>query len=414
MTKRLAWAGPWNGRSAIATFGTQVVARLADLGHAVEIFRTELGEAANLEPLPAPGPVHPPTPGSVPRLLGGAFDAVLVNLGDNLAFHGAALPILAAAPSVAIVHDVELGGMRLAWTRFPELRAARAPFAGGTPPEEQDQFALLPSLAVGAVAHGAHYLEALAARCPGPVRAIPLCFEHPAVAPPPPLTPGADEFVVVTVGRLNDNKRAGEVVRALGASPRLRGRARYVVAGEAPPEARAALVDLARRVGARPPDFLGHVSDTVLRMVLGGSHAVACLRHPAFEGASASLIVALRSGRPTLVSDVGCYSEVPDGLVLKCPAGREAAHVAYHLEGVLGDPEAAFAMGRRARAYAGERHSARAYVGALLPLLDEVAAAAPLALARGRVAEALRGLGLPHGAAELARATRGIDELAGG
>ena len=34
MTLRLAWAGPWNQRSAIAAFGAQIVAELSALGMA--------------------------------------------------------------------------------------------------------------------------------------------------------------------------------------------------------------------------------------------------------------------------------------------------------------------------------------------------------------------------------------------
>ena len=42
--RRIAWAGPWNGRSAIAASSGLVVAELAARGHEVEVFRTETGE----------------------------------------------------------------------------------------------------------------------------------------------------------------------------------------------------------------------------------------------------------------------------------------------------------------------------------------------------------------------------------
>ena len=55
--RRIAWAGPWNGRSAIAAFGALVVEELAARGHEVSVFRTETGEFLDLPPRPAPGPV---------------------------------------------------------------------------------------------------------------------------------------------------------------------------------------------------------------------------------------------------------------------------------------------------------------------------------------------------------------------
>ena len=55
--RRIAWEGPWNGRSAIAASGALVVAELAARGHEVEVFRTETGELLDLPPRPAPGPL---------------------------------------------------------------------------------------------------------------------------------------------------------------------------------------------------------------------------------------------------------------------------------------------------------------------------------------------------------------------
>ena len=50
MKTRLAWCGPWNTRSAIATFGRLVVSELLARNHEVTVFRTEMGGALN-EPL---------------------------------------------------------------------------------------------------------------------------------------------------------------------------------------------------------------------------------------------------------------------------------------------------------------------------------------------------------------------------
>ena len=99
---------------------------------------------------------------------------------------------------------------------------------------------------------------------------------------------------------------------------------------------------------------------------LAAVDAICCLRNPVLEGASASLILAMRTGRPVLVSDHGPYAEIPDGLVLKCRPGHEATDVRLHLEALLADPAPARAMAQRARAYAKATFTASGYADRLL------------------------------------------------
>ena len=55
---RLAWAGPWNERSSIGLFGTDIVRELVSQGHRVDVLRTELGADLLLAPPPPPPPVR--------------------------------------------------------------------------------------------------------------------------------------------------------------------------------------------------------------------------------------------------------------------------------------------------------------------------------------------------------------------
>lgn len=405
---RLAWAGPWNRRSAIAAFGAQIVAELAGRGHAVEVFRTETGEAASLPALPAPGPVHAPFVLTA-ELMAGCFDGVIANLGDSFGFHGAALTLLSRLPALGVLHDASMDGFRDGWRGYAEaggvLHGADMAALEGAREAPLDAVA---SLLVGAVVHGRHYRARVEALCPGPVATIPLAFDVPALPPPRPI---GDRLVAATIGHVNANKRVDQVIRAIGASPRLREAVHYLVIGDIHDAERARLTGLADRVGAPRPDFTGWVSDTTLRILLAGVDVICCLRHPVLEGGSASLVLALRSARPTLVSDQGSYAEVPDDLVLKCPPGREAAHVLHHLETVLDDPRAARDMGRRARAYAEAVHSPEAYTAALLAVLERAARAAPAIMARRRIRRTLSELGLPRGPADVSGAARGLHDL---
>lgn len=414
MTLRLAWAGPWNQQSAIAAFGAQIVAELSALGHAVEVFRTETGEQAALPALPAPGPVHAPFTLTA-ELAAGHFDSVVVNLGDHFGLHGAALPLLSRVQAVSVLHDASMDGFRDGWRHFTRgggvLHSADMSLIEGG---QASPLALAASLSVGAVVHSGHYHGRVEALCPGPVVRIPLALDFPGLPQPREIGEG---LVVATIGNVNANKRIDQVIRAIGASPRLRHKVHYLViggvAGDISEAERARLSQLAGRVGAPQPDFVGWVSDTTLHILLAGVDAVCCLRHPVLEGGSASLILALRSGRPTLVSDQGSYAEVPDGLVLKCPPGREAAHVLHHLETILDDPGAAQAMGQRARAYAEAVHSPKSYAASLLPFLEQAARAAPPIMARRRIRQTMAELGLPSDPASVSKAARGLDDLLG-
>ena len=412
MSLRIAWAGPWNEQSAIAAFGVEVVSALAAAGHRVEVFRTEAMAAVALAPLPAPGPVH--APGRLtPELLSGGFDAVFVNLGNYYAFHGAALATLEATPAILIAHDCVMDGFRHGWllAGAEATPACASLLAAGN--SDDTLLVRLAERAVGAVVHASHYRAPIEAACPGPVVTLPLSMTFQAMCDglPPPFQVQGGPFVVATIGHLNPNKRVDQVIRAIGASPLLRERVRYLLVGPVEDHYRESLIGVARRVGAPVPEFAGAISDAVLRELLGGVDAICCLREPITEGGSASVILALRSGRPTVVCDHGSYGDLPDDVVLKCPPGREAAHVLHYLETLLEQPALGSEMGVRAQAYAARTFAPDLYAQKILGLAEQVARTLPSLLAERRIAESLRSLNLPSHTSAVQNAMRGLASL---
>lgn len=422
--RRIAWAGPWNARSAIAAFGGLVVAELATRGHEVEVFRTETGELLDLPPRPAPGPVSP-LAGTPPETLARDYDAFVVNLGDHYGHHGAAIPVLLRTPALLVFHDAFLANLFNGWIVAGGGRAAAGPAlsavygAGETP----DPF-LLPleemaarrpmlewfaALAGGAVAHANHYAGRLRSVCPGPVEVIPLAFEGGAALPPP--REFGREVAVATIGHVNRNKRVADMLRAMADSEPLRERVRYRLIGPVEPAERAAIGDLARSLGVPEPEFTGWVDDADMPRHLAEVDVMCCLRNPVLEGASASLILAMRSGRPVLVSDHGPYAEVPDGLVLKCRPGHEATDVRLHLEALLADPAPARAMARRARAYAEETFTAERYADGLLAHIDRVTEHLPAVRAAMDLGRTLAGFGMPPDDPAGRRVADALDDL---
>ena len=157
------------------------------------------------------------------------------------------MPILQETAPLLILHDAWMGDFIQGWRhaagddmrRVDRLREALGNDPSGLGP--------LCALASGAVVHGSHYRAAVEAACPGPVATIPLSLTHEALPPPRPI---GDRLVVTTIGYVNRNKQAEEVIRALGASERLRDRAVYMLVGPVESEEQERLMALARQVGA--------------------------------------------------------------------------------------------------------------------------------------------------------------------
>jgi glycosyltransferase involved in cell wall biosynthesis len=425
--RRIAWAGPWNTRSAIAGFGSLVVGELAARGHEIVVYRTETGEMLHRIPLrPAPGPVLW-LGDAVPEALSRDYDAVIINLGDHYGHHGAAIASLLRVPFLVILHDAFLADLYAGWAEA-EGRHSEHPVVLGAvygdaeaktaeplmlPVEEmarrRPMLEWFAAFAAGAVVHASHYAERVRAVCPGPVEVIPLAYEGVPL-PAPPREMGR-EVVVATVGHVNRNKRVADMLRAVSDSALLQECVRYRLIGAAEPAEQEALVSLARSLGVREPEFTGWVEEADMPRHLAAVDAICCLRNPVLEGASASLILGLRTGRPVLVSDHGPYAEIPDGLVLKCRPGHEATDLRLHLEALLADPAPARAMAQHARAYAEATFTASGYADRLLAHIDRVTEGLPAVRAAMGLGRTLAGFGMAPDDPAADRVAAALDDL---
>lgn len=95
------------------------------------------------------------------------------------------------------------------------------------------------------------------------------------------------------------------------------------------------------------------------------------------EGASASAIEGMLSGRPTVVADAGFYAELPDALVVKVDPAIDPAALAAALEPLVLDEPARRRMGAAASAWATETFTQDRYIAVLEPLIEATAAALP-------------------------------------
>lgn len=391
---RIGWAAPWNTSSAIAQSAAEVAFELASRGHAVTVLRTETAPFLDYPQREAPGSVLRLSQCPTDELMRD-FDVIVGHFGDHHGFHGALLPRLADLGVVGIMHDACIPHLLSDFVNNDEAAFRRLvldTYGDGAVAEGAPLWTDLSEIArrrpmlewvarrtVGAIAHAEHYAARLRDACPGPVAVVPLAFSVPDLPPPPA---SWRQMTISVVGHANANKRIDQVIMAVGASYLLRERCRLRIIGQATEAERERLMNLARALEVAPPDFLGWVDDEELAYRLRDVDVMSCLRNPVLEGASASLVLALASGRPTLITGHGCYAEVPPDAALVCSPASEALDVMRHLERLVATPDLGAAVGKRAQAFVQDRHTAANYCDVLLPLLEEVVSRRPLNLAQ--------------------------------
>ncbi|MBC7801951.1 MAG: glycosyltransferase family 4 protein, partial [Gemmatimonadaceae bacterium] len=371
------------------TWASLVAFELHARGHAVTVVRAENAIEAVGAPLKAPAL---PAPGRVlvGRDMSGAVlatqqDAIVYALGNHFGYHSEIPRLLAEAPGVVVLHDAEMSGFLHFWHALSPRGTVPGP---GTP--------LLPwfaARATGAVVHSRFYAEGVRAACTGQTRVLQLAFFDLDVAPPRRRRPQS-RLVIATIGEANPNKRHEAVIDAIGLVPALCAGTTYRVLGHASPARQAELQSRADALGVEI-EFKGWLTLDDLRTAVAETDVLCCLRWPVTEGASGSAALALLSGRPVMVPDVGSFIDLPDEFVLRVPAGNETPTLAGYLLTLFHHPEIGERRGSAARAWARETFLVTHYVDRLLPLLHQATAAAPMiALMRGFEAEAAS-FGLP-------------------
>jgi len=137
----------------------------------------------------------------------------------------------------------------------------------------------------------------------------------------------------------------------------------------------------------------GPLTRSALAAEIDSADALLCLRKPVLEGASASAIEAMLSGRPTIVLDHGFYQELPDELTLKIPADFKPCDLERQISWLLDNPEASRILGERAALWAKDTFSFQRYADAFLTLAEKALEAAPLLRLGTQLGQELSALG---------------------
>ena len=155
------------------------------------------------------------------------------------------------------------------------------------------------------------------------------------------------------------------------------------------------------------------MDDATLVAELERADIISCLREPVLEGASASAIEGMKSGRPIIVVNSGFYADLPDDFVFKIPTPVEISSLKATLERLVSDEELRRNTGAKARDWALQVFTSQAYVSVLEELSEQFLRAKPLLAVSDRIGQQLATLGINDGDPAVARLA-GMHGLFGG
>ena len=351
-----------------------------------------------------------------------AADVALYHVGNDPEAHGWIVDALRRRPGVVVLHDFVLhhlvAGLTIGRKDGHGYLAAMERDAGipgrllahgvldgrVSPPWETrpDEFPLAGEVlanATGLIVHS-HYVEecVLEAGYLGPIWRI----EHPAW-PPVDVQPAQIEGrpLFGCFGHLNASKRIPQLVEAFGAVRKRHPNAKLLLVGSASPGFAAS------RLEAEGVERIGYVEEEQLWSLMAACDACISLRSPTMGETSGSAIRALSLGRPLVVSDLGWFSELPDGVALKVPVDEdEIPSLATALELLASSEPTQLAMSDAARVYAQRDHDLGRVAENYAAALEEAAGGTRVADAVvAEVAQAAAEIGIEPGtpfAAELA------------
>jgi len=388
-------------QTGIAAYATAVLGGLDEIGFTAE---------HQLDPM------WPLGPGAEERVR--ASDVGVFQLGNNVEFHGAIYRLSVWNPGVVVLHDLALDGLMyglglandpLTLPARAEAMAAAARNADLEDPLGVPWCAQAVRRARTVIVHSRFARDyLLRAGCRTPIVVTP----HPLVERDDEIDAArerrarlrhrvarGDEVVVGIAGDLNASKG---IEALLAAFPRVRSNVRGVLVGRTSShwDVQGAL----RRSGVGDRvTVVTDVRDDEFLEWLCAFDILINLRHPHRGETSGSLVRALHAGVPTIVSAVGSYLEVPDGVVVRiAPGPPDPVELATAIDRLAEDPEARASMSRHARDYArsalAPRVTAAGYAEAVHRVLE--LNADPVRTSIARWARGLRaaGVGPQHAA----------------
>lgn len=324
------------------------------------------------------------------------YDATVVQMGNSPA-HNYMVPLALDRPDVLVLHDIVLhhlmvwrmvqrrGGQeayrREMRARYGEAgEAVAAHVLRGQNPTAMFDYPLNEEFLRAArhvVVHSpssAAWLERLA---PGArVHVVPMGVPAIEIADPAAararLGIAPEAFVILSLGRVNPFKRIPAVFRAVRRLADALPNVQLVVVGGDSPN--YDVPRLARFAGVeRYLRRLGYVPDDALPDLFAAADVCVNLRYPTAGETSAAVLRLMSAGLPTVVTDTGAFSDLPDDAVLKVPPDAfEGEVLVAYLHALATDASFRRAVGVHARTFVLKEHTMRRAAEGYLDVLREV------------------------------------------
>jgi glycosyltransferase involved in cell wall biosynthesis len=378
MDPRIAWLSPMPpAKSGIATYSRAVLEGLDRIGYTREHHK-----------IAAIWPVKQKHAATLPY-----HTMAVYHLGNNVEYHADIYDHAIRTPGLIVVHDLALDEFVLGMIRrahpfgYPAMREAilNAPRLDGFPEAEGNEPLRMPYIAHaarharGIVVHSPfveRYLRAFGCRTPIYVVPHPVVERDEDVARAhkrAPVLRGSLETIGMTslVGVFGDRNAAKLIDIVLAAIARLPEGVHLALVGR--PILGYDLDALVRQsgLGSRVTVRTDVSDDDFLAWMCAADVAID-LRYPHRGEVSGSLARSMQCGRPTIVSATGTYLDVPDGLVVRVPAGRlEPAQLAEAIRGLVDDPERRARIGADATASMSRQARSEATANRYAEALDE-------------------------------------------
>ena len=397
---RIAWVSPLPpATSGIADYSATILPRLSGR-HEIELFYD--GDRPPLESIAKRWRCRPVAelPAEADR-----FDLLVYQIGNSAPHHAESHRLALELPGVVVLHEFMLHHlvrgltlakgdtagyveeMRYAAGRSGEMAARR--LLDTHYPVDTWNFPLFERLVDRSRAVLVHNEFArqrvLASRPLARVGTIPMPVETGELVPPSAAEQRAlkigfgldpEAFLVASFGFVTPHKRLEVALPAFLTLRESRPDARFVIVGEVSPHYDFAAVF--ERFGAAGVRLVGRTDAATFDAWMRACDVAINLRHPTGGETSASLIRLLAFGRPTIVSQVGAFTEIPEGACLQLPLdGFEVSTLVSYLETLAGRPALRGAIGAQARAHAVAFHGAEAAARVYLERLEEAAAPGP-------------------------------------
>lgn len=333
------------------------------------------------------------------------YDAVLYHIGNDAQFHEHIYRMLLEYPGIVVLHEfvlqhliqgMTLGrGKRQAYVREMRycygrkgVRLARAMLETGWPVDAwaYPLFERVVDACLGVIVHNDYTRQRILASRPlARVARVnsPYCPDSvPDGDVRVKLGLPRDAFVVGSFGFITPQKRLEASVRAFASLRKTRPNAIYVMVGEVSPhyDIKSLLQDgldegvlLTGRVG----------KDTFLRYMASVDLAVN-LRYPTAGETSATLIRLMGLGKPTIVSNVGAFSEYPDDCCIKVDIDNlEEEMLSAMMCAVVDDENLRRQIGVNAQRYIKTQHTLEAAAQRYLDFVRRIIASPSTAVDTG-------------------------------